>query len=68
MLSVSSALVRSIYPANQLGRGVGVTIIVVSSAGALAPTVGGLILSVADWPWIFMAAAPLALISLWIGQ
>jgi DHA2 family multidrug resistance protein-like MFS transporter len=68
MLSVSSALVRSIYPADQLGRGVGVTIVVVSSAGALAPTVGGLILSVADWPWIFMAAAPLALISLWIGQ
>jgi DHA2 family multidrug resistance protein-like MFS transporter len=68
MLSVSSALVRSIYPSNQLGRGIGINIIVVSSAGALAPTVGGLILSVADWPWIFMAAAPLALISLWIGH
>ena len=68
MLSVSSALVRSIYPSNQLGRGMAINSTVVASSSALAPTVGGLILSVADWTWIFVAAAPLALTSLWIGQ
>lgn len=67
-LSVSSALVRSIYPSNQLGRGIGINSLVVSSSAALAPTVGGLILSVAPWPLIFVAVTPLALISLWIGQ
>ena len=67
-LSVSSGLIRSIYPARQLGRGLGINTVVVSSASAIAPTLGGLILSVASWPWIFAAAAPLALISLLIGR
>ncbi len=67
-LSVSSALIRTIYPSRQLGRGLGISNVVVSSAGALAPTLGGFVLSVASWPWIFAAASPLALISLFIGR
>jgi MFS transporter, DHA2 family, multidrug resistance protein len=67
-LSVSSALIRSIYPARQLGRGLGVNNVVVSSSIALAPTLGGLVLSVAAWPWIFAAAAPLSLLSLLLGR
>lgn len=67
-LSVSSALIRGIYPAKQLGRGLGISNIVVSSGGAIAPTLGGLVLSAASWPWIFAAAAPLAVVSLLLGQ
>jgi DHA2 family multidrug resistance protein-like MFS transporter len=67
-LSVSSALIRAIYPARQLGRGLGISNIVVSSGGAIAPTLGGLVLAVASWPWIFAAAAPLALLSLVLGR
>src|SRR5882757_2182826 len=67
-LSVSSALIRSIYPSKQLGRGLGVNSVVVSSTSAIAPTLGGLVLSVASWPWIFAAASPLALTSLLLGR
>ena len=67
-LSVSSALIRAIYPSRRLGRGLGINNIVVSSSGALAPTIGGLILSFATWPWIFAATVPLALLSIWIGR
>jgi MFS transporter, DHA2 family, multidrug resistance protein len=67
-LSVSSGLIRSIYPAHQLGRGLGINNVVVSSAGAIAPTLGGLVLSAASWPWIFAAASPLALLSLLLGR
>ncbi|HWJ36157.1 MAG TPA: MFS transporter [Steroidobacteraceae bacterium] len=67
-LSVSSALIRTIYPARQLGRGLGINNVVVSSGGAIAPTLGGLVLSVASWPWIFASAAPLALLSLVLGR
>jgi DHA2 family multidrug resistance protein-like MFS transporter len=67
-LSVSSALIRGIYPAKQLGRGLGISTVVVSTGGAIAPTLGGLVLSAASWPWIFAAAAPLAVISLLLGQ
>ena len=67
-LSVSSALIRAIYPARQLGRGLGISNVVVSSAGAIAPTLGGLVLAFASWPWIFAAASPLALLSLMLGR
>jgi MFS transporter, DHA2 family, multidrug resistance protein len=67
-LSVSSALIRAIYPARQLGRGLGISNVVVTSSAAIAPTLGGLVLSAASWPWIFAAAAPLAVLSLLLGQ
>src|SRR3954466_11407316 len=67
-LSVSSALVRSIYPARQLGRGLGINSVVVSSSAALAPTLGGFILAFGSWPWVFAAAVPFALLSLVLGR
>ncbi len=67
-LSVSSAIVRAIYPVRQLGRGLGVNSVVVSSASALAPTLGGLILGVAPWPWVFAAAVPFGVVSLLLGR
>ena len=68
VLSVSSAMVRAIYPSAQLGRGMGVNSVVVSSSIALAPTLGGLILAIAPWPWVFAAAAPFGLLSLLLGR
>jgi len=67
-LAVSSALIRSTYPASQLGRGLGINSVIVSSAAAAAPTIGGLVLAVAPWPWVFACAIPFALISLALGR
>ena len=67
-LSVASALVRSIYPSGQLGRGLGINSVVVASSAALAPILGGFIVSVMSWPWVFVATLPLALLSLAVGQ
>ena len=67
-LSVTSALVRSIYPRNRLGRGLAFNNVVVSSAAAFAPVLGGLVLSFASWPWIFAATVPFALLSIVIGR
>jgi DHA2 family multidrug resistance protein-like MFS transporter len=67
-LSVSSALLRAIYPPRQLGRGLGINSVVVSSAAALAPTLGGAVLAFGRWPWVFAAAAPFALLSLLFGR
>lgn len=67
-LSVSSALVRNIYPSSQLGRGMGVNSVVVASSAALAPTLGGAVLAVASWQWVFAATIPFAIISLLIGR
>jgi DHA2 family multidrug resistance protein-like MFS transporter len=67
-LSVSMAMLRAIYPSRQLGRGLGINSVVVSSAAALAPTLGGSILAFGSWPWVFAAAAPFGLVSLMLGR
>jgi DHA2 family multidrug resistance protein-like MFS transporter len=68
VLSVTSALIRQLYAPRYLGRGLGFNSVVVSSAAALAPTAGGMILAFASWPWLFAAALPFALGSLAFGQ
>lgn len=67
-LSVSSALIRSTYPSTQLGRGLGINSVIVSSSAAAAPTIGGLVLAVAPWPWVFACAIPFAILSLLLGR
>jgi DHA2 family multidrug resistance protein-like MFS transporter len=67
-LSVSTGLIRSIYPARRLGLGLSISGVVLSVAGSAAPTLGGMVLSVARWPWIFVAVSPLALLSYLLGR
>jgi DHA2 family multidrug resistance protein-like MFS transporter len=67
-LSVSAAMLRQIYPAKQLGSGMGVNSVIVASASALAPTAGGFIVGHAPWQWVFVAAVPLAFVSLLLGR
>jgi len=67
-LSVSAGLVRSMYPASKLGTGMGINSVIVASSAAAAPTMGGYIVGHASWQWVFVAAAPLAAISLLLGR
>lgn len=67
-LSVSAAMLRETYPARKLGTGMGINSVVVASSNALAPTLGGFIVSQLDWRWVFIAAAPLAAVSLLLGR
>lgn len=67
-MSVSSAMIRRIYPRAGLGAGLGVNSVIVSSANALAPALGGFVVAHADWRLIFVAAVPFAVISLLIGR
>jgi DHA2 family multidrug resistance protein-like MFS transporter len=67
-LSVMAAMIRRVYPAKHLGRGLGLNNIMGSVSAAMAPTAGGLILSIAPWPWVFAMAAPFAILSLALGR
>jgi DHA2 family multidrug resistance protein-like MFS transporter len=67
VLSVTSAMLRTLYSPEKLGRGLGFNSVVVSSAAALAPTAGGFLLAYASWPWLFAAAVPFAIASLALG-
>ena len=67
-LSVMSALVRRIYPARNLGRGLALNTLIAAGGAVAAPTLGGLILSFASWPWVFAIAAPFGVVSLILGR
>jgi DHA2 family multidrug resistance protein-like MFS transporter len=67
-LSVSAAMLREIYPARSLGSGMGINSVVVASSGAIAPTLGGWLVASLDWRWVFVAAVPMAMISLLLGR
>ena len=67
-LSVSAAMLRQIYPASKLGTGMGVNSVIVASSAALAPTLGGYIVGNLPWQIVFVAAAPMAVVSLLMGR
>ncbi len=60
-MSLSPALLRDIFPSAQLGSALGLNALVVASAAAAGPTVGGLLLAVAPWPVLFAINVPLGL-------
>jgi len=64
IMCVNIALIRLLFPASRLGRGVGLNALVVGASYSLGPTVASLILSVAPWPWLFAVNVPLGLLSM----
>lgn len=64
LMSVNIALIRLIFPASRLGRGVGLNALVVGVAFALGPSVASLVLAVGSWPWLFGINVPLGLVAL----
>jgi DHA2 family multidrug resistance protein-like MFS transporter len=64
IMSVNSALVRFTYPRHLLGRGIGITALVVAVSSAAGPTVSSAILSVASWPWLFLVNLPVGIAAL----
>ena len=55
------ALNRHAYPSAMLGRAAGQGALMVALGAAAGPVVGGAILAVAPWPWLFAINAPLGL-------
>jgi DHA2 family multidrug resistance protein-like MFS transporter len=58
IMALSPALLRDIFPRAQLGRALGINALVVATASAAGPTVGGLLLAIARWPVLFAINVP----------
>jgi DHA2 family multidrug resistance protein-like MFS transporter len=54
LMSVSIALVRSVYPVALMGRGMGINALTVSACFAVGPSLAMLIERYASWPWLFI--------------
>lgn len=66
-LSIGPSLYRSIFPSRLLGSALGLSALVVAGGYAAGPTLGGLVLSVASWPWLFALHVPLGLCASWLA-
>ena len=67
IMSVGPALYRTIYPSDQLGRALGISALVVAGSASAGPTLGGAILAVAPWPWLFLINVPLGVLAAILG-
>jgi len=63
IMSVNTALVRTIFPRAQLGRGMGLNTMVVATSLALGPTASAGILALGDWHWLFLVNVPLGVVA-----
>ncbi|AOA05380.1 MULTISPECIES: MFS transporter [Pseudomonas] len=67
IMSVNIALLRHIYPAKILGRGLGYNSLVVGLAFTLGPTAASAILAVTTWHWLYLINVPLGLLAVVLG-
>lgn len=64
VMCVNTALIRFIYPARSLGRGLGMNALVVAVAFTIGPTTASGILAVASWHWLFLVNGPIGLLGI----
>jgi MFS transporter, DHA2 family, multidrug resistance protein len=64
LLVTGNPILRFAFPASMLGFAIGIQTLVYSSAGAAGPSLGGFILAVGSWPWLFWINVPCGLLAL----
>jgi len=68
VMAISPALLREIFPRAQLGRALGLNALVVGTSAAAGPTIGGLVLAIAPWPWLFAINVPFGLLNIALNR
>ena len=66
-MSINTALLRIIFPPSRLGRVMAANAVIVAVTAASGPALGGAILSIGHWSWIFLMNIPLGLAAFFIG-
>jgi DHA2 family multidrug resistance protein-like MFS transporter len=68
MMSVNTALVRLIYPARLLGRGVAINSMIVAASSVAGPSLAAGLLSVTTWHWLFAIDLPFGIVIAALGR
>ena len=67
MVVNSVALITEVFPPNERGKALGINAITFSFGGVAGPILGGLILTLADWRWIFFINVPVGMLGAFWG-
>ncbi len=66
MVVNSVAIITEVFPPNERGKALGINAVTFSIGGVAGPILGGLILTLADWRWIFFINVPVGIFgALW---
>lgn len=68
LTALGLAIVTDVFPAEERGRAIGISGALLSTGIVIGPTLGGLLLDVLSWRWIFFLAVPLGLIGAAFAQ
>ncbi len=66
--ATTPALVKAAYPPDKIGRGLGLYAMVVGVGFTAGPTLVSAVLSVAQWPWLFLGTVPLIVVTLLLAR
>jgi MFS transporter, DHA2 family, multidrug resistance protein len=64
MLSIGPAIHRTVFPNRLLGRILGLHALLIAAFTAIGPTLGGTLLAVLGWPWLFAINVPMGILAL----
>ena len=67
VFATSAAIVTAAFPAQERGKALGLNTMAVYLGLTLGPVLGGLIVTHADWRWIFLINVPIAAVTVAMG-
>jgi EmrB/QacA subfamily drug resistance transporter len=65
-MALGMAIVTEAFPASERGKALGITGAIVSIGIVLGPTIGGLILGILPWNWIFYVNLPIGILGIYL--
>lgn len=68
IMAIAPALLRDVFPRADLGRALGVNAVVIATSAAAGPTLGGSLLAIAPWPFLFAINVPFGLANLALNR
>ena len=68
VMALSPAILREIFPRAQLGRALGLNALVVATSSAAGPALGGFILALLPWPWLFALNVPFGIVNVALNR
>ncbi|HEY5529448.1 MAG TPA: MFS transporter [Thermoleophilia bacterium] len=64
MFAAGPAIITAAFPPTERGRALGLVGVAVSAGMTVGPTVGGVIVGIASWRWIFLINVPIGIVAL----
>lgn len=68
MLSIAPAIHRTVFPYRLLGRILGLNAVLVAASTAIGPALGGALLALLGWQWIFAINVPLGIAAVYLSM